>query len=125
MSFVYVEPSIEELNARIAGGQVWVETDLGGTPGEPIITTYPLTPEEVQVATQPTVTFDDWNAQAGQQTIQAMDVFTQQSAEGILPPIGGGLQVAPSGPGQGGYYTDSDIAEAFVVGLMLGKRGIL
>lgn len=46
MGFAYVEPTIEELNRRIATGQVFVQSDLSGTYTEKY---YDYTPAELQL----------------------------------------------------------------------------
>lgn len=58
MGFEYIEPSVEELNRRIAGGQVFVQSDLSGVYREYYA---PVLPFEVEIAAkQPEISWEQW-----------------------------------------------------------------
>lgn len=100
MGFKYVEPTVAELNARIAGGKVFVQSDLSGTYTEKY---YDPLPIEIQASlNQPVVSWEGYQAAAAASipaaavAYEAMKTGDPVGQSGITPlystPIGGDTQ---------------------------------
>lgn len=116
MGFPYVEPSIEELNERIAGGDVYVQSSLSGIYKEYFAPV--LESERIQATGMPAVSGPEWSTFAGGVTQSAPVVYSQQSP--TLPVLGGIAESIPVFYGQEGTQLGAQAGGPAGLGTGLG-----
>jgi len=133
MGFAYVEPSVEELNRRIAGGKVFVQSDLSGQYTE---TYYDPLPIEIQTSlNQPVESWEQNKAGAAASVPAAVAAYAAVEAigqSGITPlystPIGGKTgdpYIAGGGEGAPGAESTVKTNLISVGGGKAGKKNVI